>query len=163
MLDAALARAIDGLSILLAPSVIPAFTDGRTSYWSNYDALAEAGIQEIAVSADIHGFRIDDTPYLQIQAFFDLTIYDTDKFGPVYGDTTFEAAFSAHVARVLKAPGSLPQIHYTEAGMQGDDFVSLEVGRPWMEFLVGLSAHERLALSQSPEVELFFIPAAPPC
>lgn len=161
MQESEIAEAIDGLSILLKPITIPAFSGKQMSYWSKYDALAKAGITEITVTTDLHGFRIDNFAYLQIKASFDPQIYDTEKFGLVYGDDTFESAFTKHLSQVLRAPLDGPRFHYTEAGMQGDDYISLEGGEDWMEYLIGLSSHERLAISQSPQVDSFYFPSPP--
>lgn len=155
MNDLRLAAALDGLAIVMSPMTLPAFTDVRSSYWCHYDKIAADGLTSMTVTPMVVGFRIDDTPYLEFNAAFDPETYDTDIYGIVYGDDTFERAFAQRMAQILRAPDHIDPIHYTEAGMQGSDVISLEAGSDWRHHLAALPAHTRLSIARSPEVESF--------
>ena len=155
MLDADLAQAIDGLEITFASVTIPAFTDGKTSHWADYDRLAADGIQDVTVHPRIIGRRIGDIPYLDIECVFDPETYPTETYGLIYGDDLFERSISAHLREVLG------DIRYTEAGMQGDEHVSMEGGRAWKRALAGMSAHARMALLGTSQITSLIVQGVP--
>lgn len=151
--DPRLAKNLDGLIIDLAEITLPAFAD-RDSYWADYEALARDGIAQVTVRPEIRGRRIGDTPYLDILCHFDPDALP-DSYGIVYGDGQFQRGISAHLREVLRLEEEVGDIGYTEAGMQGDDYISLEGGTAWIARLADLSAHEVTRLAKSPDILSF--------
>lgn len=68
----------------------------------------------------------DPAPVGQLNAYFNPTIWDTNKYGLIYTDSLFEE----HVRRLLKAAGFkyFQDLNYSEQGMQGDNYVNFDVG-----------------------------------
>lgn len=64
----------------------------------------------------------------ELRVYFDIQTWDVSKDGLIYTDQTFLRELQAY----LKTTNDIPQrsvanIDYSEAGMQGDDFVSLDI------------------------------------
>jgi hypothetical protein len=78
-----------------------------------------------------------DLPYIsldgnfgELRVFFDTAYWNTDTFGLIYTDEVFLKELKA----ALGAAGfSADDIDYSEQGMQGVDFVSLDVGPGFIE------------------------------
>lgn len=157
MTDLELARALDGFEIILEKVTIPAFTEGQSSYWANYEKLEADGIEGVTVLTIISGRAIGDKPYLDIECYFDNKAFPTETYGLIYGDDLFERSISAHLRTVLGFPDAIGDISYTEQGMQGDDYISMEGNRIWMRALIDMSAHAQLALLASKEVQSLVI------
>lgn len=151
-LTAAQITKIDGLTISLAEITLPAFQDGE-GYWSNYEALAEAGISEITVRPEIVARALDDSSlYIDLNCYFDPEVFNTDTYGLVYGDPTFERAMSNHIKAALGLTGEDVHFQYTEQGMQGDDMISMEASAGARQALAGISNHALIALTLNPAV-----------
>jgi len=92
----------------------------RTSgdgYWSN-----------VATSVPVTGLnlRFDaDADYGELQVFFDTKIWDIDRDGLIYTDTLFLHELKHFLVGEL---GLSSDVHYSEQGMQGEDYVSLDAG-----------------------------------
>ena len=128
---------------------IPAFHEER-GYWSDYDRLALAGIDRVAVRPRLYGMRTGSSVHLRLDAILADASFQ-DLYGLVYGDDGFEAALAAHVTEVLgvSCDGA---IGYTEQGQQATEFVSMEGSDALAARLAGLSNHALLALSRDPRV-----------
>ena len=134
---------------------IPAFQADR-GYWTRYDALSQDGVTGIVVETCMRGFQLGGgSQIVYVSCRFDPEAFPVEVYGIVYGDDEFERRLDAHIRRVLGAPDTLGHITYTEHGMQGDDFISLEAPRAWAAWLAGLSRHVRLELANYPEIQSF--------
>jgi hypothetical protein len=102
-------------------------TDG-SGYWSN---VAKAvTITDISLGM---GMQDGDSIFGELQVHFDLATWNLDNDGLIYTDKQFlrelRAFLTAH-----GLPGE--DVGYSEQGMQGDEYVSLDAGtafyRAWM-------------------------------
>lgn len=76
----------------------------------------------------------------ELRVYFDTKTWDTDKDGLIYTDRQFER----ELQEFLTAHG-LPgdDVWYSEQGMQGDDYVSLDAGTKFYEAWIAKFGIER--------------------
>ena len=102
-------------------------TDGKRALWSNrakavriVDMVLEKGTE----------YEDDRTIFGEFRVYFDTETWDTYEDGLIYTDEGFmrelRAFFNAH-----GLPGK--DISYSEQGMQGDDYVSCDVGGKFLK------------------------------
>lgn len=90
-------------------------TDGG-GYWSN---VAKAvGIVNIEVS-----YVNEEKNFGELRVVFDTSDWDVNKDGLIYTDRLFET----QLKRFLTAHGLSDDVSYSEQGMQGDNYVSLDI------------------------------------
>jgi hypothetical protein len=70
----------------------------------------------------------DDGDFGELRAYFDPAEWDTDKDGLIYTDRAWMSSFLSCMATLGFSVQALADIDYSEAGMQGDNFVSMDVG-----------------------------------
>ena len=70
----------------------------------------------------------DDGDFGELRAYFDPAEWDTDKDGLIYTDSAWMSSFLSCMATLGFSVQALADIDYSEAGMQGDNFVSMDVG-----------------------------------
>lgn len=74
-----------------------------------------------------------DLSFGELRVYFDVNTWDVDQHGLVYPDPLFLDELRTY----LNAQGYYASVHYSEQGMQGRNFVSLDVdGRFLASFLV---------------------------
>ena len=107
-------------------------TDGKRGLWSN---VAKAvTITDIQLGkATLWEGDTDKDMFGELRVYFDTATWDTYKDGLIYTDRGFLKELQAFLnAHGLK--GS--DVSYSEQGMQGDDYVSLDAGykfyKSWM-------------------------------
>ena len=75
----------------------------------------------------------DNRMFGELCVYFDEASWNTDDHGLIYTDKTF----LTELHNFLKTQGfseqSLEGVHYSEQGMQGDDYVSLDAGNKFCE------------------------------
>lgn len=90
-------------------------TDGR-GYWSNV-------AKPVTVIGLDLGYVSDDNDFGELCVYFDTATWDVDQDGLIYTDKKFMSEL-----KELLAKHGLPQdVTYSEQGMQGNDYVSLDV------------------------------------
>ena len=102
-------------------------TDGTRGLWSNVAKAVRITDMRLGIGTqwedeeDIHG---------EFCVYFDTETWDTDEDGLIYTDTLF----IKELREFLNAHG-LPgdDVCYSEQGMQGDDYVSLDAGTEFYE------------------------------
>jgi len=107
-------------------------TDGKRGLWSN---VAKAvTITDITLgTGTIWEGESDDKAFGELRVYFDESTWDTRTDGLIYTDR----GFLKDLQEFLNAQG-LPgaDVSYSEQGMQGDDYVSLDAGgkfyKAWM-------------------------------
>ena len=114
---------------LSAPAMtIPVGVGARMSHWLDYEKLEKEGRTSITVEPHFSVFRYGQGKSLGLASelclFFDPDEWSTDVYGLIYGDPAFEQAVVKWATDHL--PFSLAHVGYTEQGMQGKDFVSME-------------------------------------
>ncbi len=96
-------------------AVTATFQTAGDSYWSDVaKAVRVVGI-ELAYVAE-------DKDFGELRVYFNTEDWDVNEHGLIYTDRQFERELNAF----LVAEG-LAEAHYSEQGMQGDDYVSLDV------------------------------------
>ena len=72
----------------------------------------------------------DDEDFGELKVYFDTATWDTDTDGLIYTDSKFEAELKAFLTSI----GLVGEdVSYSEQGMQGDDYVSLDVGSDFIK------------------------------
>lgn len=97
-------------------------TDGR-GYWSD----VQRSVKVKRVEAYLQKWAGADYWYSELKVYFTKRSWDIEKHGLIYTDDTFERGLKAWLreefGRVVAN-----DIDYSEQGMQGDDYVSLDIG-----------------------------------
>lgn len=87
-------------------------------YWSN--AERAIGITRLEVP------RVDkEDLYGELRVYFDPKFWNVNKLGLIYTDTLFLLELKEWLAEIGYNPAD---VSYSEQGMQGDDYVSLDAG-----------------------------------
>ena len=91
-------------------------TDG-SGYWSNHKAAVRVTDMELAY--------VDQTAdFGELKVYFDEQTWDTEHHGLIYSD----GGFCSELKAVLNEMGINGVFDYSEQGMQGEDYVSFDVG-----------------------------------
>jgi hypothetical protein len=70
----------------------------------------------------------DDGDFGELRAYFDRAEWNTDNDGLIYTDRVWMSSFLSCMATLGFSVQALADIDYSEAGMQGDNYVSMDVG-----------------------------------
>jgi hypothetical protein len=70
----------------------------------------------------------DDGDFGELRAYFDPAEWDTDKDGLIYTDRAWMSSFLNCMATLGFSVQAIADIDYSEAGMQGNNYVSMDVG-----------------------------------
>jgi hypothetical protein len=95
---------------------------GGGGYWSNTKAAVHVTDMKLGRGTQ---WEDEDRIFGELRVYFDIDTWDVNKLGLIYTDSQFMGELRA----LLKAHG-LPgdDVSYSEQGMQGDDYVSCDVG-----------------------------------
>ena len=92
-------------------------------YWSSEERAVR--IKDMKL-----GYVSDELDFGELRVFFDRKTWNVDKNGLIYTDRLFERELQAFLdAHGL--PGN--DVWYSEQGMQGDDYVSLDIGEKFLK------------------------------
>lgn len=104
-------------------------TDG-SGYWSNVS-------ENVPVTGlDLSYVNEDDT-FGELRVYFDTSVWDVDRDGLIYTDKLFLHELK-HFLVSLRLAGD--DVGYSEQGMQGDHYVSLDVGQDFIKSFQALKA-----------------------
>jgi hypothetical protein len=92
------------------------FNTAGDGYWS--DAAKTVTITDMQLGY----VDEDELDFGELRVYFDTTTWNVNDLGLIYTDRLFIVELNEFLA----AQG-LPAAHYSEQGMQGDDYVSLDV------------------------------------
>lgn len=95
-------------------------TNGR-GYWSTVSGCVKIDRVRLA-------YLDDELDFGELRAYFDSQEWDTDKDGLIYTDPTWIESFRNCMATMGFSEAALQDIDYSEAGMQGSNYVSMDVG-----------------------------------
>lgn len=95
-------------------------TDG-SGYWST---VAKA----VRIVDMRLGYVSDEEDFAELCVYFDTTTWDVEKDGLIYTDKQFEAELNAFLLEQ-----GLCEASYSEQGMQGEDYVSLDVEEEFLQ------------------------------
>jgi hypothetical protein len=92
-------------------------TNGR-GLWSNSSTSVYCTDASIA-------YCNEESDWAELRVYFDTSTWDIDSLGLVYTDP----GFLKNIKRLFTAAGiNVEDLGYSEQGMQGDDYVSLDAG-----------------------------------
>ena len=90
-------------------------------YWSNTQTRVRVTDLRLDLLDDD-----DDEPFGELRVYFDTATWDVNSQGLIYTDPGFFAGLKQY----LEAQGiNVTDLSYSEQGMQGTDYVSLDVGQ----------------------------------
>ena len=94
------------------------FTDGR-GLWSSVQ-------KSVTINRVVVAYESDDGKFGELRAYFKPSEWDTFD-GLIYTDETWLTSFKSCMRTLGFSDAALDSISYSEAGMQGETFVSLDV------------------------------------
>lgn len=95
-------------------------TDG-SGYWSNVAKPVEVVDMRL-------GYVNDERDFGELCVYFNTADWDVNKDGLIYTDREF-----LHELNAFLVEQGLSTVSYSEQGMQGDDYVSLDVGDEFLQ------------------------------
>ena len=113
-------------------------TDGK-GYWSTV-ARKSIRIDRVAIAS-----VSDDGEYGELRAYFDESEWNVESDGLIYSDQAWMKSFRSCMATLGFSVQALAAISYTEQGMQGTKYVSLDVGQ---DFLLECTPLYRFAVNK---------------
>lgn len=96
-------------------------TDG-SGYWSN----VAKGVRITDMNL---GYVSDELDFGELRVFFNTADWDVNKDGLIYTDRQFKI----DLMQFISEHGLVVDISYSEQGMQGDNYVSLDVGKDFLD------------------------------
>ncbi len=109
------------------------------TYGNGYWSCVAKSVQIVDMQL---GYVADELDFGELRVYFNTETWDTSKDGLIYTDTQFKR----ELREFLNAHG-LPgaDVDYSEQGMQGDDYVSCDIGKKFLrawaaKFAVDLQA-----------------------
>lgn len=100
--------------------------------WSN---VAGRAVTCIGLSCDAMMYRedVDGTQeWGELRVYFDTKTWNVREDGLIYTDDGFEAQLRARLAELGFNEAACADVDYSEQGMQGDDYVSLDIGHKFL-------------------------------
>jgi hypothetical protein len=98
------------------------FSTAGDGYWSNVSKDVEVTDMQL-------GYVNDDQDFGELRVYFDTDTWDVNKDGLIYTDSRFKQ----DLMQFVKQQGLVVDLCYSEQGMQGDDYVSLDVGAEFLD------------------------------
>jgi hypothetical protein len=96
-------------------------TDGR-GYWSKQ--VKTVGINRVRLA-----YVSDEGDFGELRAYFDPAEWNVDTDGLIYTDMMWKHSFLTCMENVLGfSPDATLDVSYSEQGMQGHNYVSMDVG-----------------------------------
>ena len=96
-------------------------TNGK-GYWSRTATAVEVTGLQLA-------YTNDELDFGELRVRFNTNTWDTNKHGLIYTD----AQFMTELKELLTAKGfNVKDVSYSEQGMQGDNYVSCDVGKQFI-------------------------------
>ena len=74
------------------------------------------------------GYVNDEADFGELRVYFDTEYWDVNKDGLIYTDS----GFYADLQKYITEQGLVVDLCYSEQGMQGDNYVSLDVGADFL-------------------------------
>ena len=95
-------------------------TNGR-GHWSTVSGCVKIDRVRLA-------YLDDELDFGELRAYFDPAEWDTNTDGLIYTDPTWIESFRNCMATLGLSEAALQDIDYSEQGMQGGNYVSMDVG-----------------------------------
>jgi hypothetical protein len=97
------------------------FNTSGDGYWSNVSKAVEIVDMRVA-------YVNDELDFGELRVYFNTATWDVNKDGLIYTDRQFKL----DLMQFIKQQGLVVDLSYSEQGMQGDDYVSLDVGAEFL-------------------------------
>jgi hypothetical protein len=98
------------------------FNTAGDGYWSNVSKAVEVTDMKL-------GYVSDEGDFGELCVYFNTDTWNVDTDGLIYTDTQFKQDLMQFVAE----QGLVVDLCYSEQGMQGDNYVSLDVGKEFLD------------------------------
>ena len=98
------------------------FSTAGDGYWSNVSKDVEVTDMKL-------GYVSDEQDFGELRVYFDTTTWNVNKDGLIYTDSKFKQ----DLMQFVKQQGLVVDLCYSEQGMQGDNYVSLDVGQEFLD------------------------------
>ena len=98
------------------------FSTSGDGYWSNVQKTVE--ITDMTL-----GYVSDELDFGELRVYFNTDTWNVNVDGLIYTDGLFKQELMAFI----EAHGLVVDLCYSEQGMQGDDYVSLDVGKDFLD------------------------------
>ncbi len=99
-------------------------TDG-TSLWA-HGLMENVTIRRLEI-----GYLADDKNFGELRAYFDPKQWDCFELGLIYTDEGWMECLKKELAKIGFSKISIDGLSYSEQGMQGDDYVSMDFDGPF--------------------------------
>lgn len=99
-------------------------TDGK-GYWSQFEKTVTVVRVKIA-------YTNEDGNFGELRAYFDTSTWNCNETGLIYTDPRWIGEFRALMRSLGFTSQACEDITYSEQGMQGDNYVSMDVGEDFM-------------------------------
>lgn len=112
-------------------SVTQTLNTNGSGFWSHHQReVAVTGLEFIDYSeCDSECDTECDTAFGELRVYFDTGTWDVSQHGLIYTDKQFLVELKDYLVR---ASYDISDIEYSEQGMQGDNYVSLDVGQAFI-------------------------------
>ncbi len=97
------------------------FNTAGDGYWSNVAKTVEITDMQL-------GYVSDEGDFGELRVYFDTAYWNVNEDGLIYTDSLFKQ----ELMLFIKEHGLVVDLCYSEQGMQGDDYVSLDVGADFL-------------------------------
>lgn len=108
---------------------------GGDGIWSK--RIFPVGILRISVEY-VNGKSLVNSTFGELCAYFDPTKWNTTDHSLIYTDLNWMKEFRALLASMGFSEAACQAVDYSEAGMQGTDHVSMDVGKAFLRECDGL-------------------------
>ena len=98
------------------------FNTAGDGYWSNVSKDVEVTDMKL-------GYVNDEQDFGELRVYFDTATWNVNKDGLIYTDSKFKQ----DLMQFVKQQGLVVDLCYSEQGMQGDNYVSLDVGKEFLD------------------------------
>jgi hypothetical protein len=98
------------------------FNTSGDGYWSNVSKAVEVTDMKL-------GYVSDEGDFGELCVYFNTDMWNVNTDGLIYTDSQFKQDLMAFV----KEQGLVVDLCYSEQGMQGDNYVSLDVGKEFLD------------------------------
>lgn len=95
-------------------------------YWS--DAARGVTVTKLALP-----YVNDEEDFGELRVYFDTATWDCNEYGLIYTDSQFLAELRAALMATGFSAAAAGDVEYSEQGMQGDNYVSCDVGEAFIK------------------------------
>ena len=98
------------------------FNTSGDGYWSNVSKSVEITDMQL-------GYVNDEGDFGELRVYFNTDTWNVNTDGLIYTDTLFKQ----DLMQFVQQQGLVVDLCYSEQGMQGDNYVSLDVGKEFLD------------------------------